>query len=146
MNDEARAGEVERFRTMQGADRVHILTIITPFRAALDRFVLVESADGAHLIDGSQLHLSAPLDRGEAAPVAPGVLADFVRQANQAETAWDADAVDQDVHDGLTVIVERASAAGYAIIHIVNPRSNSPHMRLLNAWRSAFPLVDRALR
>jgi predicted short-subunit dehydrogenase-like oxidoreductase (DUF2520 family) len=138
--------EVQHFRAAQRATRLHILTIITPFSATLDRFVLVEAEAGATLRRCTGCRLSTPIDRGDPEPVVPETLAAFLRSLEAAESAWADDSVPDGAHDGVTLIAERVTAHQYDITHMVSPRSNTPHARLLRAWIDSFPVVARSLR
>ncbi len=140
-----RAAEIDRLRQREDATRLHLLTIVTPFRGTLDRFMLLEHGDAATLITCRDCRLTSPLDRGARQPVDVATLADFLRQLDHAEAAWDEDAVPEGSHDGITLIAERATKRDYAITHMLAPRSNTPHMRLLRAWLSAFPAINKAL-
>ncbi|MBN2305847.1 MAG: hypothetical protein JXQ72_15295 [Anaerolineae bacterium] len=140
-----RATEVQRFRAAQRAARLHLLTVITPFRASLDRFMVIEGEAGATLRRCTGCRLSAPLDQGESQPVAPETLDVFLHGIESARAAWDQDALPDDTLDGVTIIAERATGDGYAITHMLAPRSNSPHARLLRAWAEAFPAVEKVL-
>ncbi|HML24340.1 MAG TPA: hypothetical protein PKD09_21975 [Aggregatilinea sp.] len=146
-DDEQRPREVEQFRTEHRAERVFVLTAITPFRPAMDRFVLLEREAGASLLlvcVGCPFR--APLDRGEPYPVTDEMLAEFQRRMAGAEKAWEADAVPDGAYDGMTLVAERATVQSYDIVHMVAPRSNSPHARLMYAWTQVFPAVRKALR
>ncbi len=145
-DDEQRPREVEQFRAAHGADRIYVLTAITPFRRAMDRFVLLERDEGASLLlICVECPFRAPLDRGEPQPVTDEMLAEFRRRIDGAEKAWASDAVPDGAYDGMTLVAERASARGYDIVHIVAPRGNSPHARLIYAWTQVFPSVRKAL-
>ena len=139
-----REDEVKQFCAAQQATRLHILTMITPLSPRLQRFVLIERAAEAVLRVCTDCRLSADLEQGDDAPVAEETLADFLRRVDGAAAAWDEDAVPDDVLDGLTIILERATTNDYAITHVVAPRANSPHRRLIDAWRTAFPVVGQA--
>lgn len=142
---DSRPTEVRQYRAAQRATRLHMLTIITPFSATLDRFILAESEAGATLRRCTGCRLSAPLDRGESDSVPAETLAAFLHALEAAESAWGEDAVPDGALDGITIIAERATADDYAITHMLSPRSNTPHARLLRAWIEAFPAVARAL-
>ncbi len=146
-DDELRPREVEQFRATHRANRVYVLTAITPFRPAMDRFVLLEREYGASLLlvcGGCPFR--APLDRGEPQPVMDEMLAEFRRRIDGAEKAWASDAVPDGAYDGMTLVAERATAQGYDIVHMVAPRGNTPHARLLYAWTQVFPSVRNTLR
>lgn len=144
--DQDRETEVLRFRAAQDARAVYILTLITPLRAALDRFVVVATDSGAQMAACINCRLNAPLHLDGSAPLDAATWDAFQRGLASAAGAWDADAVASDVLDGLTIIAERADASGYAITHILAPRGNTPHARLVRLWRDTFPAVARALR
>lgn len=146
-DDEQRPRDVEQFRADHRAARVFVLTAITPFRAAMDRFVLLEREAGASLLlVCAGCPFRAPLDRGEPHPVTDEMLAEFRRRMDGAEKAWASDAVPDGAYDGVTLVAERATARGYDIVHMVAPRGNSPHARLLYAWTQVFPAVRQVLR
>jgi hypothetical protein len=141
-----RAANVQRFREEQKAARVQILCVIAPFTVSQERFILIETAAGARLISCSGCTPRTPLGQGPSREITPDVLAAFLRTADSAEAAWAADAIPTDIHDGVTITVERADATGYSRVRMVAPPAGSSHARLLDAWRSAFDEVRKTLR
>lgn len=139
---------VQRFREEQGASRVHILTAIAPFSVKQDRFVVIERGDasGAHLIVCTDGTPRAPLDRGDVHPVDGQTLRAFLQDVDDAAMAWAGDAIPPNVHDGVTITVERADAETYDRVRMVAPPSGSPHARLLAAWLDAFPAARHVKR
>ena len=140
-----RAANVERWRAQLGAERLFILTAVTPFTVSQARFAVVDAAGGARLISCRDCTPRSPLDIGESEPILPAVLRQFLDDLAAAADAWAEDAVPANVHDGITLTMERADAAGYARVRMVDPPPDSPHARLLAAWTRGFPAVRRAL-
>lgn len=141
-----RAAEVQLYRVQTGASRVHILTLTSPQRAALDRFVLVERDRDAALIACDGCPLDAPLGRGAPQPVPAQTLAMFLFALRSVSAAWSEDAIPEGAHDGITIVVERAEQDLYRRTRMVDPPANSAHARLVDAWKNAFPAVRRVLR
>jgi len=140
---------VQRFREEQGASRVHILTAIAPFSVKQDRFVLMEWGEKdarAHLIVCTDGTPRAPLDRGDVHPVDGQTLRAFLRDIDDAAMAWVGDAIPPNVHDGVTITIERADVETYDRVRMVAPTPGSPHARLLAAWMDAFPETRRVKR
>lgn len=137
---------LQQFRQAQRADRLHLLTVVTPFRASQDRFVVIEQGGEGALLACVGCKLSAPLDQGQRQPLPRETLASFLRALDAGEAAWGEDAVPEGSYDGTTIIIERVAAGAYASTHMVAPRSNSPHARLMRAWVAAFAAVEQALR
>ncbi len=143
-----RTVNVQRFREEQGASRLHILTVVAPFSVSQDRFVLIEISDEAtvRLITCRDGTPRAPLDRGSTRPVEPGALQAFLQDIDDAAMAWAGDAIPPNVHDGVTITVERAAPDSYERVRMVDPPAGSPHARLLAAWMDAFPETRRIKR
>jgi len=141
-----RAAEVQLYRVQTGASRVHILTLASPQRPALDRFVLVERERDAALIVCDRCPLDVPLGRGAPQPVPAQSLTMFLFALRAASEAWSEDCIPEGAHDGITIIVERAEQDLYRRTRMVDPPENSAHARLLDAWKNAFPAVRRVLR
>jgi len=137
---------VQRFREEQGAIRVHILTAVAPFTVSQDRFVLIETGEGARLVICTRCTPRTALGHGQTRDIPPDVLARFLDAVDAAEAAWSGDAVPENVYDGVTIIVERAEANAYRRTRMVAPPEGSPHARLLAAWTDAFEEARRALR
>jgi hypothetical protein len=143
---DTRASNVQRFREEQGAARVHILTAVAPFTVSQDRFVLIETAEGARLVTCTHCTPRTALSHGQMRDIPPDTLARFLGAVDAAEAAWSGDAVPENIHDGVTIIVERAEADAYYRTRMVAPPEGSSHGRLLAAWTDAFEEVRRALR
>ena len=141
-----RAAEVQLYRVQTGASRVHILTLTSPQKPSLDRFVLVERDRDATLLVCDRCPLDAPLGRGTPQPVPAQTLAVFLFALRSASAAWTEDYIPDGAHDGITIIVERAEQDLYRRTRIVDPPENSAHARLVDAWKNAFPAVRRILR
>ena len=143
---DTRSGNVQRFREEQGATRVHILTAVAPFTVSQDRFVLIETAEGARLVACTRCTPRTALSHGQTRDIPPDTLARFLGAVSAAEAAWSRDAVPENVHDGVTIIVEWADTDTYCRTRMVAPPEGSPHARLLAAWTDAFEEVRRTLR
>jgi hypothetical protein len=143
---DTRASNVQRFREDQGAARVHILTAVAPFTVSQDRFVLIEVAEGARLVACTRCTPRTALIHGQTRAIPPDTLARFLDAVNAAEAAWSGDAVPENIHDGVTIIVEWADADAYRRTRMVAPPEGSPHGRLLAAWTDAFEEARRTLR
>jgi hypothetical protein len=141
-----RSTNVLHFREEQGAARVHILTAVAPFTVSQDRFVLIETGTGARLVACTGCTPRTALSHGQSRDLPAETLAAFLSRIEAAAAAWDADAIPSDIHDGVTITVERADAAGYCRVRMVAPPEGSPHARLLSAWTATFEEVRRALR
>ncbi|MCZ2097641.1 MAG: hypothetical protein LC121_15515 [Anaerolineae bacterium] len=141
-----REREGRQFAREQDATRLHILTAVTPFRAAQDRFVLLERAGQAMLVACRGCPFRAPLSRGEPQPLAPARLEEFL--AALAPLAVDKleDYFPEGAHDGTTIVFERLDERGYVQVALLNPPKNSPHARLVSAWSRTFPAVRSLLR
>ncbi|MBN1679398.1 MAG: hypothetical protein JW966_03850 [Anaerolineae bacterium] len=143
--DNSQPHAIEHFRTAEHAERVTILTVLSPFRAQLDRFTVIETqiAEAGVLLTCTACALDAPLNQGRRQPLSPGVLAAFDRAL---VAAWPGDdRVPDGAHDGVTLIIERAAAGRYRRVRMVDPPENSAHGRLLAAWKQAFPVVRQVL-
>jgi hypothetical protein len=143
---DTRGSNVQRFREGQGAARVHILTAVAPFTVSQDRFVLIEIAEGARLVACTRCTPRTALSHGQMRVIPPDTLARFLDAVDAAEAAWSGDAVPENIHDGVTIIVEWADVDAYRRTRMVAPPENSPHGRLLAAWSDAFEEVRRILR
>jgi len=141
-----RSTNVLRFREEQGAARVHILTAVAPFTVNQDRFVLVETEAGARLITCTGCTPRTALNHGQARDLPAEMLAAFLSRSEAAAAAWTEDAIPANIHDGVTLTVECADAAGYCRVRMVAPPDGSPHARLLAAWIATFDEVRRVLR
>lgn len=141
-----REAEVRQFAKAQGATRIHILTAVTPFRAAQDRFVLLERAGQVMLVACQGCPFRAPLSRGEPQPLAPARLDEFL--AALAPLAVDGleDYFPEGAQNGTTLVFERLDERGYVQVAMLAPPKNSPHARLVSAWSRAFPAVRSLLR
>lgn len=136
-----RAANVQRFREEHGAQRVVVLTAVTPFQISQDRAIVVQADYNAQLITCSGCTPRTALGQGIMRDIVPKDLMDFFAALEQAKDAWDNDVVPPNVHDGITLTVEHADAGGYTRVRIVNPESDSPHARLIAAWTATFPEV-----
>ncbi len=145
MTSDPRETRVQNFRVTQNARQVFILTAVTPFSVSQERFVVMASGDGVRLITCAGCTPRTDLAQGQARPVALDVWRNFQVDLSQTEMAWAGDAVPPNVHDGLTITVERAEPESYERVRIVAAPPQSPHARLLEAWARAFPEVRRAL-
>lgn len=143
---DTRSANVQRFREEQGAARVHILTAVAPFTVSQDRFVLIETAEGVRLVTCTRCTPRTALSHGQNRDIPPDTLVRFLSAVDAADAAWSRDAVPESIHDGVTIIVERADADAYRRTRMVAPPEGSPHARLLAAWTDAFDEVRRTLR
>ncbi|MBI5958031.1 MAG: hypothetical protein HY866_04810 [Chloroflexi bacterium] len=141
-----RALNVQRFREEQKAERLWVLSAIAPFTVSQDRFVLIETEQGARLEICAACTPRTPLGQGQKRLIAPETLAAFLRAVEAADAAWDADAIPAAIHDGVTITVECASAGSYRRVRMVAPPAGTPHAALLDAWRASFEEVRKALR
>ncbi|HEX3049794.1 MAG TPA: hypothetical protein VHP83_04000 [Aggregatilineaceae bacterium] len=146
MAEDERSKEVQVFRDEFAAARVHILTLYTPLQAHMSRFAFVEREAGAMLVTCLQCPLRAPLSRGEPQPISAEVATKFIQALSAIKPETLDDYYAEGVHDGTTMIYERADSGGYHIVHILQPPNNSPYTQLINAWSAAFPGVRRVLR
>jgi hypothetical protein len=140
-----RSEKVQKFREDQGATRIHILTAVTPFSVSQDRFVLIESYNGARLVICRGSTPRTAFDHGEKYPLSLDTLQVFLERLAGAEAAWDSDAIPVGVSDGVTLTVEQATAHHYRRVRMIEPLEGSPHERLLAAWLVTFPEVAHAL-
>ncbi len=140
-----REARVQDFRAAQDAQQVLILTAVSPFSVSQERFVIVQREDGVRLIACQGCTPRTALEQGQSRTVAPEVWQTFQTDLSLAEMAWTGDAIPPNVHDGLTLTMERADAKGYERVRVVAPPEGSPHARLLAAWARAFPEVRRVL-
>ncbi len=136
---------VEQFRQEQGADSVYILTALQPFGVSQNRCMVVVSGRCAQLVCCNSCTPRTSLGQGSLREVEPAELEQFLRDLQDADLAWTGDAIPPQVHDGITYTVERADAHGYERVRIVDPSPDSPHARLLAAWRNAFPEARRMM-
>jgi|GEM_PF-1067953 hypothetical protein len=136
---------VEQFRQEQGADSVYILTALQPFGVSQNRCMVVISGRCAQLVCCNSCTPRTSLGQGSLREVEPAELEQFLRDLQDADLAWTGDAIPPQVHDGITYTVERADAHGYERVRIVDPSPDSPHARLLAAWRNAFPEARRMM-
>ncbi|MCZ7540042.1 MAG: hypothetical protein M5U29_09040 [Anaerolineae bacterium] len=136
---------VQRFCAEQGADCVYLLTAIQPFTVSQNRCMVVVAGRSARLLCCHSCTPRTSLAQGSMRDVEPETLNRFLRDLEGAALAWEADAVPPNIHDGLTITVERATAGGYERVRMVEPPSGGPHARLLAAWVNAFPEVRRAI-
>ncbi len=136
---------VQRFCVEQGADCVYILTAIQPFTVSQNRCLLVVTGREAQLVCCHSCTPRTSLAQGSMRDVEPEALDRFLREVEGAAAAWEADAIPPNIHDGLTVTVERATADRYERVRMVEPPSGGPHARLLAAWADAFPEVRRVI-
>ena len=141
-----RAATVRLFREQQHAQQVFVLTAVTPFKVSQDRAILVRHANDAQLVTCSGCTPRTALGQGSVRDVAPDELTAFLRGMSQTAAAWTGDAVPSNVHDGVTITVERADSDRYDRVRIVEPAPDSPHARLIAVWTDTFPEVRRLLR
>ncbi len=141
-----REAEVREFARAQNATRLHILTAITPFWTAQDRFVLLERGGLIMLVACRGCPFRAPLSRGEPQPLAPAKLEQFLAGLAPLGVETLDDYFPEGAHDGTTLVFERLDERGYVQIAMLNPPRNSPHARLIAAWTRTFPAVRDALR
>lgn len=144
MPDE-REAEVRQFARAQNASRLHILTVVTPFRAAQDRFVLLERAGMAMLVACVGCPFRAPLSRGEPQPLAQAKLDQFLDALAPLAVETLDDHFPEGAHDGTTIVFERLDARGYVQIAMLNPPKRSKHAQIVSAWTRTFPTVRAAL-
>lgn len=136
---------VQRFCAEQGADCVYILTAIQPFTVSQNRCLLIVTGREAQLVCCNSCTPRTSLAQGSMRDVEPEALDRFLRAIEGAAGAWEADAIPSNVHDGLTITVERVTAAGYERVRMVEPAPGGPHARLLAAWADVFPEVRRVI-
>ncbi len=168
-----RSTEVQRFRKEQGATRLHLLTVNSPFGPSQDRYVLTELPHETYLFECAKCSPRVSLGYGQLHTVSPETLRAFLNAVSEAEDAWtqiepdgtpaaesassresapsregapSRNGAPVGLHDGLTITVEVADSAGYRRARIIDPAPDSPQARLLNAWLLAFPQVRRALQ
>lgn len=146
MTPDTRSTNVQRFRDEQGAVNVYLLTAVAPFTVSQDRFIVVETMQAARLIVCAGCTPRTALNEGKARVLAPEIFAAFRRWITGAEEAWAADAVPENIHDGVTYIVEFAADGDYRRVRLVAPQPGSPHAALLAAWIDAFEEVRRVVR
>jgi|SRR5690606_14854141 len=144
MPDE-RETEVRRFAKEQNATRLHILSVVTPFRAAQDRFVLLERDGLAMLVTCVGCPFRAPLSRGEPQPLAAAKLDQFLAALDPLAVETLDDYYPEGAHDGTTIVFERLDARGYVQIAMLEPPKRSKHSRILSAWTRTFPTVRAAI-
>ncbi len=141
-----RAATIQRFCAEQGADCVYILTAIQPFTVSQNRCMVVVTGRSAQLVCCHSCTPRTSLAQGSMRDVEPEALDRFLREVEGAAPAWEADAIPPTVHDGLTFTVERATAAGYERVRMVDVAPGGPHARLLAAWADAFLEARRIIR
>lgn len=141
-----RAAIVQRFRQEQGADSVYILTALHPFGVSQNRCMVMVTGRSAQVVCCNSCTPRTSLGQGSLREVEPAELGQFLRDLQDAELAWTGDVIPPQVHDGITFTVERADAHGYERVRIVDPAPDSPHARLLAAWRDAFPEARALMR
>ncbi|MEW6578075.1 MAG: hypothetical protein AB1435_02655 [Chloroflexota bacterium] len=137
---------VQRFCVEQGADCVYILTAIQPFTVSQNRCMVLVTGHSAQLVCCNSCTPRTSLAQGSMRDVEPEALDRFMREVKEAAPAWEADAIPPNVHDGLTITVERATADSYERVRIVDAAPGGPHARLLAAWTGAFPEARRVIR
>lgn len=140
-----RAVTIQRFRAEQGADCVYILTAIQPFTVSQNRCMVVVTGRSAQLVCCHSCTPRTSLAQGSMRDVEPEALDRFLREVEGAAGAWEADAIPPNVHDGLTITVECATAEGYERVRMVDVAPGGPHARLLAAWAAAFPEARRII-
>lgn len=138
-----RAENVKRFRDEHGAQRVVILTAVTPFKVSQDRVIVVQANYHGQLITCSGCTPRTALGQGIIRDISPKDMMNFFDALQAAEDAWAHDAMPPNVHDGVTYTVEQADANGYQRVRMVDPDADSPHARLLEAWTVTFPEVRK---
>lgn len=141
-----RATNVQRFRAEHDADTVFILTAVTPFSVSQDRAIIVTKQHTAQLVTCSGCTPRTALGQGLMRDITPRELTDFRAGLAQADSAWDDDALPPNVHDGITITIERATAQGYDRVRIVDPPPGSPHAQLIAAFSATFPELRAMLR
>lgn len=142
---DVRSTEVQHFRETQGATRIHLLTINTPFNPSQDRFILIELPHDTFLTSCAQCSPRVTIGYGQLYNVQLDVLRGFLDTVESAAQAWQEDAIPPDVHDGVTITMEVADSAGYRRVRMVDPPEDTPHSRLLAAWTENFPQVRRVV-
>lgn len=142
-----RAATVQHYRAEQQAHAVYILTSVMPFSVSQNRAIVVQQGGSmAQLITCSGCTPRTALGQGVMRDIAPDTLEAFLAALADAAPAWDGDAIPPNVHDGVTITVERVDEDGYARVRIVEPQPDTPHQRLIAAWSQAFPEVRQMLR
>lgn len=144
MPDE-REAEVRQFAEEQNATRMHILSVVTPFRPAQDRFVLMERDGLVMLVACVGCPFRAPMTRGEPQPLAPAKLDEFLAALEPLAVETLDDYFPEGAHDGTTIVFERLDQRGYVQVAMLNPPKRSKHSRLVSAWTRTFPAVRAAL-
>mgnify|MGYP000874614017 CR=1 FL=1 len=144
MPDE-RETEVRKFAKSQHATRLHILSVVTPFRAAQDRFVLLERGEMVMLVACVDCPFRAPMARGEPQPLAPAKLEQFLKALAPLAVETLDDYFPEGAHDGTTIVFERLDEQGYVQIAMLDPPKRSKHSRLVSAWTRTFPAVRAVL-
>jgi hypothetical protein len=140
-----RAGELLRFCHKQDAVGVYVLTVLSPFRASQDRYVLADHGRDATLLVCSNCPLESPLCEGQLYPISPSDLAEFRRRLDAIAHDWQDEVVSPDSHDGVTYILEHAQGLDYRRVRMVTPPDKSAQACLLAAWRDSFPVVRRRM-
>jgi hypothetical protein len=143
---DTRAEKVRRFCEEQQASRLHIFTVVTPFNVSQDRLIVIEHGSTAQVIICTGCTPRTALDHGELREIEPAILNGFLTDVEHAEMAWVGDAVPPNIHDGITVTIERTDGTTYERVRIVDPETASPHARLIAAWTEAFPEARHLLR
>ncbi len=142
-----RATTVQRYRAEQKAQAVYILTTVMPFSVSQNRAIVVfDGGSMGHLITCSGCTPRTALGQGVMRDIPPDVLNTFLAALEDAAAAWDNDAIPPNVHDGVTITVERVNDSGYMRVRIVEPQPDTPHHHLIAAWTQAFPEVRQMLR
>jgi len=136
---------VQRFREAEGADSVYILTVLQPFTVSQSRCVVVVTGYEGQLISSNGCTPRTALSQGSVRHIDSQVLENFLRSLADAEMAWAGDVVPPNIHDGVTLTVERADANGYERVRIADFEVGGPHGRLIEAWTSAFPEARRII-
>lgn len=143
---DTRAEKVRRFCTAQQATQVLILTVVTPFNISQDRLIVMEQKDAAQVTICKGCTPRTTFDHGDTRPIDPDTLHNFRRDIDDAAMAWTGDVVPPNIHDGITITIERTDGEEYERVRIVDPDPNSPHDRLIAAWTEAFPEARHLLR
>lgn len=143
---DTRAEKVRRFCAEQQASRLHILTVVTPFSVSQDRLIVVEHGKTAQVIVCNGCTPRTAFEHGDLRDIDPDVLSGFLTDVDDAEMAWVGDSVPPNIHDGITVTIERTDGDTYERVRIVDPEVASPHARLIGAWTEAFPEARNWLR
>lgn len=141
-----RAANVQRFHDEHNADTVYILTAVTPFSVSQNRAIIVQKQRTAQLITCTGCTPRTALGQGLMRDITPRELSAFLTAIASAEVAWADDALPPNVHDGITITIERATAKGYDRVRAVDPPPNSPHARLIAAFSANFPELRAMLR